>query len=233
MNTTSPDLAGPVAASVPAAIAPAPDLPPAFPRQPGETPRAFGAFLAFFQLGHGRSLATVAEALGENPATVKNWSSKYHWSDRVNAFQSGLLQAQVQARIALQHQSAADWARRTREYRENEWAAGQKLHAAVRPMPFQELQIQFPVIAGNLRSFLVTLRSQSGGAKFAVAPKKFSRNFQLRWPRKGVTQTFDTNLNLVFMASLFAGCTIRAFCGRCHAELISNFVKFIFRFKTS
>jgi hypothetical protein len=98
-------------------------------------------------------------------------------------------------------------------------------------MPFQELQIQFPVIAGNLRSFLVTLRSQSGGAKFAVAPKKFSRNFQLRWPRKGVTQTFDTNLNLVSMASLFAGCTIRAFCGRCHAELISNFVKYIFQEK--
>ena len=131
MNTTLPDLAGPGAAAAPAASAPAPDLPPAFPRQPGETPRAFGAFLAFFQLGHGRSLAAVAGVLGENPATVKNWSSKYHWSDRVAAFQSGLLQAQVAAQTALQNQSAADWARRMREYRENEWAAGQKLHAAV------------------------------------------------------------------------------------------------------
>ncbi len=104
--------------------------PAAFPRLPGETPRAFGAFLAFFQLGPARSLPAVAEALGENPATVKNWSSKYHWSDRLLAYQSGLLQTQVAAAAALAQSSAADWARRGREFREHEWAAGQKLLGA-------------------------------------------------------------------------------------------------------
>jgi hypothetical protein len=104
---------------------------PDFPRHPGETPRAFGAFLAYFQLGQARSLSAVAEALGENPATVKNWSSKYRWSDRLSAWQSGLLQAQLDATTALARQHAADWDRRTREFREHEWVAGQKLLAAV------------------------------------------------------------------------------------------------------
>ena len=132
MNTTSPSLAGPAlndAGAVP--TPPAENPQPVFPRHPGETPRAFGAFLAFFQLGHGRSLRAVARALGENPATVKNWSSKYRWSDRLHAFNSGLLQAQAQTEAARHLQQAADWARRTREFREQEWAAGQKLLAAV------------------------------------------------------------------------------------------------------
>ena len=104
---------------------------PAFPRRPGETPRAFGAFLAFFQLGSSRSLPGVAEALGENPATVKNWSSKYGWSDRLLAYQSGLLETQVAAEAARVQSSVADWARRAREFREHEWAASQKLLGAV------------------------------------------------------------------------------------------------------
>jgi hypothetical protein len=98
---------------------------------PGETPRAFSAFLAFFQLGHARSLQGVADQLGENPATIKNWSSKFRWSDRIHAFNSGLLQQQAEAQAALHRQHSADWARRTREYREQEWAAAQKLLVAV------------------------------------------------------------------------------------------------------
>ena len=82
-------------------------------------------------MGQARSIPAVAEVLGENPATVKNWSSKYRWSDRLLAHQSGLLQTQVAAQAALAQSSAADWARRGREFREHEWAAGQKLLGAV------------------------------------------------------------------------------------------------------
>jgi len=105
--------------------------PPDFPRRPGETPRAFAAFLAYFQLGQERSLPAVAEALGEHAATVKNWSSKYRWSDRLHAFYSRLLESQAESEVARQHQQAADWARRIREFREQEWVAGQKLLEAV------------------------------------------------------------------------------------------------------
>jgi len=105
--------------------------PPAFPRCPGETPRACSAFLAFFQLGQRRSLLAVADQLGEKPDTVKCWSSRYRWSDRIQSFNSGLLQQQAEAEAAVRGQQAADWARRLDEYREQEWAAAQKLLTAV------------------------------------------------------------------------------------------------------
>ncbi len=149
-ETLSPDLAGTQALPTPAPDAatlppePLPGSPPpdpcgprptstrssqtaAFPRAPGETPRAYSAFMLFFQLGHGRSLPAVADQLGENPATVKNWSSRYHWADRILTFSSGLLQQHAEAEAAWRRQQAADWARRTGEQREREWAASQKL----------------------------------------------------------------------------------------------------------
>lgn len=119
---------------VPGAALPAPDAevsPPAFPRCPGETPRAFAAFLAYFQLGQARSLSAVADALGENPATIKKWSGKFKWSYRLHTYISGLLQSHAQTEAALHLQQAEEWARRTRDYREQEWTAGQRLLAAV------------------------------------------------------------------------------------------------------
>jgi hypothetical protein len=104
---------------------------PSFNPSPGETPRAFSAFMAFFDLGHARSLPGVAAQLGEKPATVKKWSSRFRWRERIQAFNAGLLQQHAEAQAALQAQQAADWARRTGEFREQEWAAAQKLLGAV------------------------------------------------------------------------------------------------------
>ena len=105
--------------------------PPSFPRSPGETPRAFAAFMAYFQLGCARSLPAVAGHLGEKPDTIKSWSSKYHWADRIQSYNSGLLEQQVQAETAVRRQQAAEWSRRSGEFREQEWIAAQKLLAAV------------------------------------------------------------------------------------------------------
>ena len=102
---------------------------PTFPRVPGETPRAFSAFMAWFQLGHARSLATVADKLGESPGTVKNWSSKHGWAERLQTYQSGLLQEQARQHAAFHLQQAADWNRRLADLRELEWVAAQKLNA--------------------------------------------------------------------------------------------------------
>ena len=101
-----------------------------FPRSPGETPRAFGAFLAFFQLGHARSHQAVADKLGEGMPTVRNWASKHGWSERLLAFHSGLLQQQAQDQAARQRREAAEWAARLNRFREQEWETAQKLIAA-------------------------------------------------------------------------------------------------------
>jgi hypothetical protein len=103
---------------------------PTFPLLPGETPRAFAAFMAFFQLGHIRSHNAVADLLGEKPRTVRNWASRCHWNERIAAFQSGLLDQQVQAEADARRKQAADWANRSNQFREQKWAAAQKLLAA-------------------------------------------------------------------------------------------------------
>ena len=102
---------------------------PTFPRCPGETPRAFSAFMAWFQLGHARSLATVADKLGESQGTLKNWSSKHGWAERLQTYQAGLLQEQARHHAACHLQQAADWNRRLVALREQEWDAALKLNA--------------------------------------------------------------------------------------------------------
>ncbi len=118
--------AGAAAGALPSAE---PAFPVAFPRCSGETPRAFGAFLAYFNLGSARSLSAVAEQLGEKLDSVKKWSSQYRWADRLCRYQSGLLQQQVEAQAAFQQEPGADWARRTHECRQQEWETARQLRA--------------------------------------------------------------------------------------------------------
>ncbi len=114
----------------PAAAAGSSAAPVTFPRASGETPRAYAAFTAYFALGHDRNIAAVAEQLGENPGTVKTWSARFRWSARMNDFHAGLLRQQVEAQLALHREHAEEWARRTRECREQEWETAQRLRAA-------------------------------------------------------------------------------------------------------
>jgi hypothetical protein len=123
-----PDSSAPPPAS-PSAVADA-VASPGFAPAPGETPRAFGAFMAFFNLGHGRSLQAVADRLAEGLPTVKNWSCKYAWAERLQTFNAGLLRSSARDQAALHSRLAADWAARLQRFREQEWDAAQKLIAA-------------------------------------------------------------------------------------------------------
>lgn len=75
---------------------------PVWMRQPGETPKAFRAF----ELYRGtdlmdRSLAQTARDLNRGISLVKDWSKKYRWTDRVNAYEkkcsADALEAQIRA----------------------------------------------------------------------------------------------------------------------------------------
>lgn len=134
--------------------------PPRFPRLPGETPRAFGAFLAYFDLGQPRSLAAVARQLGEKLDSVKKWSSRHRWSDRIASFHSSLLQQQVDAQLACHREIAADWARRSRECREQEWASAQKLRAAAQCFleTFGDQQVEKMTLAQVSRAVQIAAR---------------------------------------------------------------------------
>jgi hypothetical protein len=104
---------------------------PHFERSPGETPRAFNAFIAFFDLGHSRCLQAVADLLGEKLDTIKKWSSRFRWSDRIHSYNTGLLQQLATAQAAAHAEAAAEWEQRTSRYREREWETAEKLLQAV------------------------------------------------------------------------------------------------------
>jgi len=111
---------------------PTPAADTCFQPAPGETPRAFAAFMAFFNLGHGRSHKAVAERLTERLPTVKHWSSKYAWADRIRSFNSGLLRSSAREQVAIQSKINSEWADRIQCLREEEWDASRKLNAAAK-----------------------------------------------------------------------------------------------------
>lgn len=170
LSTRNPQLVPPPSNPQPSSLNPQ----STFPRSPGETPRAFSAFLAFFQLGHGRSLQAVADHLGEKHDTVKAWSSKYHWSERIQSFHSGLLQQQAEAEAAARRQQAADWSRRTSEYREQEWATSQKLLTAVQCFleSFGDREVEKMTLAQVSRALQVSSRIARQALSGANGPEE-------------------------------------------------------------
>ncbi|MEI8291614.1 MAG: hypothetical protein WCH99_19270 [Verrucomicrobiota bacterium] len=155
-----------------AAAAADPHSPPAFSRCAGETPRAMGAFLAWFNLGPARSLPAVAGQLGEKLDSVKKWSSQYRWADRLCRYQAGLLQQQVDAQVVFHQEQAAAWARRTHECRQQEWEAAQKLRAVAQCFleTVGEPQIEKITLAQASRALQVAARLARQALSDAALP---------------------------------------------------------------
>jgi hypothetical protein len=130
--------------------------------------------MAFFQLGHGRSLETVAGQLDERYSTVKNWSCKYHWKDRIQDFNSGLLARQIQAEAAARQQQTADWLRRSAEYREQQWALAQKLRSAAQCFldAFGDREVEKMSLGQVSRALQISSRIAEQALKNFGAPEK-------------------------------------------------------------
>ncbi len=87
-------------------------------QQEGETPRAFGGFQVYKDLGPSRSLNAVAEDLfGKKKAktqvrTVSRWSSKWRWVERARAWDRYATRQANQASLKerrRQGKQAAEW----------------------------------------------------------------------------------------------------------------------------
>jgi len=102
----------------------------AFQPAPGETPRAFAAFMAFYNLGRSRSHKAVADRLAEGLPTIKNWSCKFAWAERILTFNTGLLRSSAREQAAIQSKHVAEWSDRLHQLREKEWATARKLSSA-------------------------------------------------------------------------------------------------------
>lgn len=56
--------------------------------QPGETSRAYEAFVTYRDLGPSRNVQRTANELGKNYTTVHGWSQKWSWAERAAAWDS-------------------------------------------------------------------------------------------------------------------------------------------------
>ena len=55
-------------------------------RQPGETEKAYEAFLIYKNLGPGRTVTEVAKELTKSRQLLARWSSQYRWKDRASEY---------------------------------------------------------------------------------------------------------------------------------------------------
>lgn len=89
-------------------------------QQPGESAKAFEAFAIYRDMGAERSLRKLTQQLHKNLTTIRDWSVKWNWQERVRAYDRDLYrQAHAQAvrevrsmtnrhiRIAMQLQAKA------------------------------------------------------------------------------------------------------------------------------
>ena len=59
---------------------------PVWERQPGETPKAYQAFVVYRDLGRDRSQYKAAKKLGKSAVLLHRWSVKYGWVKRVDIY---------------------------------------------------------------------------------------------------------------------------------------------------
>lgn len=83
-------------------------------RQPGETSKAYEAFCVYRDMGLSRSVVKVGKDLGKAARTVEDWSRKYNWVQRTEAWDSIPAKAMAESYAEMvtditdQHRALAD-----------------------------------------------------------------------------------------------------------------------------
>jgi hypothetical protein len=117
-----------------------PQAPSAFAPLAGESPRAFAAFVAYRDLGPGRSAAEAyrqrAGRAGAKQASGRwnAWAAQFSWQARAAAHDAHLERMRQQAWEAEAAKEAAKWERRRQEALERGWEASQALRSKAEAM---------------------------------------------------------------------------------------------------
>lgn len=72
---------------------------------PGETSRAYNAFLIYLEMGPTRTHKKVFEKIGGNHAVIIKWSGQWKWQDRIKAFEEAQNKALLDTKIDLTAES--------------------------------------------------------------------------------------------------------------------------------
>lgn len=93
-----------------------------FDQQPNETAKAFAAFSLYLNLGPERSLEAVRRKCGKSSRLIQKWSSRWNWTERVEAHTAYLAKVEREAVEVVARGKAAEWAKRQQALLEEEWS---------------------------------------------------------------------------------------------------------------
>jgi hypothetical protein len=98
-------------------------------RQPNESPQAYEAAFAYFEMGADRSVRAVGRRLRKSGSVISKWSARWHWVERAAAYDRSLTAVAVDAAAAERAREAAKWERRRAKTREQDWKLAKALRA--------------------------------------------------------------------------------------------------------
>ena len=104
----------------------------AFEQQPRESDKAFAAFKVYLELGPQRSLAVAAKKLGKSKNMLEQWSRKFDWVARVQAYNAQLAQREREAIESLAVAKAVEWERLQEPVKREAWEEATKTIEMVR-----------------------------------------------------------------------------------------------------
>ncbi len=103
-------------------------------RHPRESNPAYAAFLAYIELGVGRSVRQVARRLAKSATLIGRWSSKHDWPKRAAAYDDHIAKTAFEAEEAKLVKKAGVWAERMEQTREEAFQMAGKLIAKAQAM---------------------------------------------------------------------------------------------------
>lgn len=107
---------------------------PLYEQQVAETYKAYEAYKHYQDMGDERSLEAVSRYLSKSKQLMQGWSSRWHWQNRITAWNRFKQQTTEAAVRQQQQRNASVWAERESEIRENEWKMSQLLLAKAEQM---------------------------------------------------------------------------------------------------
>jgi hypothetical protein len=103
-------------------------------RIPGETAKAYAAFVEYLRLGPERSIDQAAKNLGKGTATLRKWSERHGWVRRAASWDE-LCAAQERAiQQVLTKEKAVEWVKRQERLKEAEWEIAERCIAKAKEL---------------------------------------------------------------------------------------------------
>lgn len=164
------------------------DAAPIFDRQPGESAKAFAAFVEYRELGVQRSLEAVRLKVGKCKALMERWSSRHSWVERVTAYDADRNKKAARAEDEALKKAATRRAKQQMKFRDEQVRLGRSLLRQAQAMLAQ------PLVRETIDEQEIVVTPEMVGQKIVV---KQTTNEPTRWSKDGAGRLVETGAKLV------------------------------------